>query len=223
MANSVVELTDDKGNLIGARGVESALSYQDLNAMINLWGEDQKLQLEKDKLAVRKYFLDHVNQNTVFFHSLQERLDYLVENEYYEKEILDQYSFEFITKLNDLAYSKKFRFEAFMGAYKFYTGYALKTFDGARYLERFEDRVVMVALTLAEGDEDRAIHLVEEIISGRFQPATPTFLNCGKKQRGEFVSCFLLRIEDNIESIARGSERHQRFLGHSRCRTCRHP
>ena len=204
MANSVVELTDDKGNLIGARGVESALSYQDLNAMINLWGQDQKLQLEKDKLAVRKYFLDHVNQNTVFFHSLKERLDYLVQNDYYEKEILDQYSFEFIQKLNDLAYSKKFRFAAFMGAYKFYTGYALKTFDGTRYLERFEDRVVMVALTLGEGNEDRAIHLVEEIISGRFQPATPNFLNCGKKQRGEFVSCFLLRIEDNMESIARG-------------------
>jgi ribonucleoside-diphosphate reductase alpha chain len=204
VANSVVELTDDKGNLIGARGVESALSYQDLNAMINLWGQDQKLQLEKDKLAVRKYFLDHVNQNTVFFHSLKERLDYLIQNDYYEKEILDQYSFEFIQKLNDLAYSKKFRFAAFMGAYKFYTGYALKTFDGTRYLERFEDRVVMVALTLGEGNEDRAIHLVEEIISGRFQPATPTFLNCGKKQRGEFVSCFLLRIEDNMESIARG-------------------
>jgi ribonucleoside-diphosphate reductase alpha chain len=46
--------------------------------------------------------------------------------------------------------------------------------------------------------------MVEEIISGRFQPATPTFLNCGKKQRGEFVSCFLLRIEDNMESISRG-------------------
>jgi ribonucleoside-diphosphate reductase alpha chain len=91
-----------------------------------------------------------------------------------------------------------------MGAYKFYTGYALKTFDGTRYLERFEDRVVMVALALAAGDENMAIHLVEEIISGRFQPATPTFLNCGKKQRGEFVSCFLLRIEDNMESIARG-------------------
>ncbi|NGE23253.1 ribonucleotide-diphosphate reductase subunit alpha, partial [Klebsiella pneumoniae] len=29
------------------------------------------------------------------------------------------------------------------------------------------------------------------------------FLNCGKKQRGEFVSCFLLRIEDNMESIGR--------------------
>ena len=204
MANQLVEVADDQGNLTGKQTIESAMSYQDLNAMINLWGADQKLQLEKDKLAVRKYFLDHVNQNTVFFHSLEERLDYLVENEYYEKEVLDQYSFSFIEQLEKLAYSKKFRFEAFMGAYKFYTGYALKTFDGTRYLERFEDRVVMVALTLAAGDESMATHLVEEIISGRFQPATPTFLNCGKKQRGEFVSCFLLRIEDNMESIARG-------------------
>ena len=204
MANQLVEVADDQGNLTGKQTIESAMSYQDLNAMINLWGPDQKLQLEKDKLAVRKYFLDHVNQNTVFFHSLEERLDYLVENDYYEKEVLDQYSFSFIEQLEKLAYSKKFRFEAFMGAYKFYTGYALKTFDGTRYLERFEDRVVMVALTLAAGDESMATHLVEEIISGRFQPATPTFLNCGKKQRGEFVSCFLLRIEDNMESIARG-------------------
>ena len=42
---------------------------------------------------------------------------------------------------------------------------------------------------------------VDEIIEGRFQPATPTFLNIGKAQRGEPVSCFLLRIEDNMESI----------------------
>ena len=203
MANATSELNNES-NSLKTVSVDSSLTYQDLNAMINLWGTDQKLQLEKDKLAVRKYFLEHVNQNTVFFHSLKERLDYLVENEYYEKEVLDQYSFEFIEKLEKLAYSKKFRFDAFMGAYKFYTGYALKTFDGSRYLERFEDRVVMVALALAQGNEDMATHLVEEMISGRFQPATPTFLNCGKKQRGEFVSCFLLRLEDNMESIARG-------------------
>ncbi len=61
----------------------------------------------------------------------------------------------------------------------------------------------MVALTLATGNQTLARELVEEIISGRFQPATPTFLNCGKKQRGELVSCFLLRIEDNMESIGR--------------------
>lgn len=180
------------------------MDYHSLNAMLNLYGDDGQIQFDKDREAAREYFLQHVNQNTVFFHSLKERLDYLVEKEYYEAAVLDQYSFEFITKLNDLAYSKKFRFDTFLGAFKYYTSYTLKTFDGKRYLERFEDRVVMTALGLAQGDEKLAVNLVEEIIGGRFQPATPTFLNTGKAQRGELVSCFLLRIEDNMESISRG-------------------
>ena len=178
-------------------------SYHELNAMLNLWSADGKIQFDKDKEAARAYFLDHVNLNTVFFHSLEEKIHYLVEHEYYEKDVLDQYSFEFIKGLFKQAYAYKFRFPTFVGAYKFYTQYALKTFDGERYLERFEDRVCMNALMLARGDEEFAQSLVDEIISGRFQPATPTFLNAGKKQRGEYVSCFLLRVEDNMESIAR--------------------
>lgn len=178
-------------------------SYHELNAMLNLYDANGQIQFDKDKEAAREYFLEHVNMSTVFFHSLKERLDYLVEHEYYEPGFLETYSFEFVEELTKLAYSYKFRFESFLGAFKFYTSYALKTFDGARYLERFEDRVVMVALTLAEGNEATARMLVDEMISGRFQPATPTFLNCGKAQRGEYVSCFLLRTEDNMESIAR--------------------
>ena len=153
--------------------------------------------------AAHQYFLEHVNQNTVFFHNQDEKLDYLVQENYYEREVLDQYSRNFVKSLLDRAYAKKFRFPTFLGAFKYYTSYTLKTFDGKRYLERFEDRVVMVALTLAAGDTTLAEKLVDEIIDGRFQPATPTFLNSGKKQRGEPVSCFLLRIEDNMESIGR--------------------
>ncbi|MCT9820663.1 class 1b ribonucleoside-diphosphate reductase subunit alpha [Microbacterium sp. W1N] len=180
------------------------LDYHALNAMLNLYGADGKIQFDADRRAAREYFLQHVNQNTVFFHSLKERLDYLVEKQYYEGAVLDKYPFEFIQSLNDRAYDAKFRFETFLGAFKYYTSYTLKTFDGKRYLERFEDRVVMTALGLADGDQKLAEQLVDEIISGRFQPATPTFLNTGKAQRGELVSCFLLRIEDNMESIARG-------------------
>jgi ribonucleoside-diphosphate reductase alpha chain len=178
-------------------------SYHELNAMLNLYGPNGEIQFDKDKEAAKAYFLDHVNQNTVFFHSLEEKIDYLIENEYYDKAVLDQYDFDFIKSLFKQAYSVKFRFDTFLGAYKFYTSYALKTFDGNRYLERFEDRVCMNALMLARGDKKLAKSMVDEIISGRFQPATPTFLNAGKMQRGEFVSCFLLRIEDNMESIAR--------------------
>ncbi len=178
-------------------------SYHELNAMLNLYDENSKIQFEKDREAAKAYFLDHVNLNTVFFHSIEEKLHYLIENEYYDEAVLNQYSDEFVKDLFKQTYAHKFRFPTFVGAYKFYTSYALKTFDGERYLERFEDRVVMNALMLARGDEQVAKDTVEEIISGRFQPATPTFLNAGKKQRGEFVSCFLLRVEDNMESIAR--------------------
>ncbi|MFB0833018.1 class 1b ribonucleoside-diphosphate reductase subunit alpha [Arthrobacter halodurans] len=180
------------------------LGYHELNAMLNLYGQDGRIQFGADRAAARQYFLQHVNNNTVFFHDLDEKLDYLVKHEYYERETLDQYTMNFVRDLFSRAYKKKFRFETFLGAFKFYTSYTLKTFDGKRYLERYEDRVCMVALHLARGDEELATQLVDEIIDGRFQPATPTFLNAGKAQRGELVSCFLLRVEDNMESIARG-------------------
>ncbi len=182
---------------------DQALDYHALNAMLNLYDDAGNIQFDKDKQAAHQYFLQHVNQNTVFFHNLREKLTYLVEEGYYEQDVLDQYSFNFVRDLYDHAYDKKFRFPTFLGAFKYYTSYTLKTFDGKRYLERYEDRVCMVALALARGDETLAKHLVDEIIAGRFQPATPTFLNAGKKQRGELVSCFLLRVEDNMESIGR--------------------
>lgn len=182
---------------------EDQLDYHALNALLNLYDEQGRIQFDKDRLAARQFFLQHVNQNTVFFHDLKEKLDYLVENKYYDPDVLDKYSFDFIKSLHKRAYGFKFRFKTFLGAFKYYTSYTLKTFDGKRYLERFEDRVVMVALALGDGDEKLAENLVEEIMTGRFQPATPTFLNEGKAQRGEPVSCFLLRIEDNMESIGR--------------------
>lgn len=183
--------------------MDNKLSYHELNAMLNIYDENGKIQFDKDREAAKAYFLDHVNQNTVFFHSLEEKIEYLVENEYYDKAVLDQYDFETIKDLFKHAYSYKFRFPTFVGAYKFYTQYALKNFAGDRYLERFEDRVVMNALMLGRGDSKFAKEVIDEIITNRFQPATPTFLNAGKKQRGEYVSCFLLRVEDNMESIAR--------------------
>ena len=125
--------------------------------MLNLYGADGEIQFDKDREAARAYFLQHVNQNTVFFHDLDEKLDYLVENKYYDPEVLEQYYRAFIKTLFEHAYSKKFRFQTFLGAFKYYTSYTLKTFDGKRYLERFEDRVCMVALTLADGDQDFAI------------------------------------------------------------------
>ncbi|WOI56226.1 class 1b ribonucleoside-diphosphate reductase subunit alpha [Palleronia sp. LCG004] len=185
------------------KGGEATRDYHALNAMLNLYDEAGHIRFDADRQAARHYFLTHVNRNTVFFHSLDEKLGYLVEEGYYEAAVLDQYPREFLHRIWDAAYARKFRFPTFLGAFKYYTSYTLKTRDGQRYLERFEDRVVMVALALAQGDEDLAMRLMDEIVTGRFQPATPTFLNAGKAQRGELISCFLLRVEDNMESIGR--------------------
>lgn len=179
------------------------VDYRSLNAELNLVGEDGKLQFHKDKQAVRQYFLTHVNRKTQFFHNLREKLDYLIDYGYYEEETIEQYEYSFVKNLFKRAYAYKFRFQSFLGAYKYYTSYTLKSFDGESYLERFEDRVSMTALYLAAGDEKLAEDILDSIMKGEFQPATPTFLNAGKAQRGELVSCFLLRIEDNMESIHR--------------------
>ena len=189
-------------------GVEEApspeLDYHALNAQLNLYDAEGHIQFDADRQAARQYFLTHVNKNTVFFHDLEEKLKYLVDEGYYEAPVIEQYDFVDVKDLYRRAYAYKFRFPTFLGAFKYYTSYTLKTFDGTRYLERFEDRVTMVAMYLGNGDIGTARALVDEIMSGRFQPATPTFLNAGKAARGELVSCFLLRVEDNMESIARG-------------------
>ncbi|EEW93645.1 class 1b ribonucleoside-diphosphate reductase subunit alpha [Granulicatella elegans] len=178
------------------------VTYFSLNNELNR-PVDGKIPLHKDKEAVRAFFLEHVNPNTVFFYTLDEKLDYLLEHDYLEEEFLNKYDREFVKSLMQEIYKKKFRFRSFMSAFKFYKQYALKTNDGERYLERFEDRIVFNALFLADGDEQLARDLAEEMIHQRYQPATPTFLNAGRKRRGELVSCFLIQTTDDMNSIGR--------------------
>lgn len=195
------------------------VTYFKLNNEVNI-PVDGEIPLYKDKEAVRAYFLEHINMNTVFFYTLEEKLDYLVRENYIDENILIQYpvptdepvhpenegkdyDFHFVKDLFDHIYSQKFRFNSFMGAYKFYTQYALKTNDGKKYLERYEDRIAFNALFLGDGDKDLALAIADEMIQQRYQPATPTFLNAGKKRRGEFVSCFLLDVNDSMLSIGR--------------------
>lgn len=187
---------------LGGNGLTQ--NYHELNAMLNLFGENGEIQTDKDKEAARQYFLQHVNPNTVFFHDLEEKIGYMTDNGYWDEEVFALYDYFDVKELFKYAYSFKFRFPTFVGAYKFYTSYALKNFAGDRYLERFEDRVSMTALYLAQGDHLQAESYVRLMMSGVYQPATPTFLNAGRKDSGELVSCFLLRIEDNMESIGRG-------------------
>ena len=183
---------------------DPAHDYHALNAMLNLYDADGRIQFGKDKAAEREYVTGHVATNTKRFESTGERLRYLIDHQYYAPAVFERYSPEFLDGFYAHAESSGFEFGTFLGAFKFYTSYALKTFDGKLYLEDFPQRCAAVALELAAGNEQRAVEYLDEMLSGAFQPATPTFLNLGKAQRGEAVSCFLVRIEDSMESISRG-------------------
>ena len=180
-------------------------NYNELNAQLNLFDESGKIQFEKDKEAAHNYFVnedDGVNSRTVFFHDLEEKVKFLVENKHWDEEVVLRYGFAFLKSLYKYAHSFKHRFQTFLGAEKFYTSYALRTNNGEKFLERFEDRVVLTAIAHST-DARHATRLVKHIIEGRFQPATPTFLNAGRAAAGGPTSCYLLRVDDNMESIAR--------------------
>ena len=53
---------------------DTDLDYHALNAMLNLYDADVRIQFERDKQAARQFFLQYVNTNTVFFHDLEEKL-----------------------------------------------------------------------------------------------------------------------------------------------------
>lgn len=178
------------------------MKYIELNnQMLQRDTKTGQYQLEKDKEATKDYFLNNVNLNTVFFHTLKEKLDYLIENDYYDEAYLKKYSFKDLKKLYKFIYNKKFRFESFMSAQMFYERYAMRTNDGKRILERYEDRIAANAIVLGNGDIEKAFKFAELLITQQYQPATPTFMNVLRKRGGNYVSCFLLEVEDSLNDL----------------------
>ena len=178
------------------------VKYYDYNNEVNI-PKNGQIQLNKDKLALEDFLKENVEPNTKHFSSLAERYQWLEDNDYIEPGFMSKYRDEFIEELYDYLQKQDFHFHSFMAAYKFYAQYALRTNDKEYYLENYIDRVAMNALYLANGDEELAMQLADEIIHQRYQPATPTFLNVGRKRRGEFVSCFAIQTTDDMNTIGR--------------------
>lgn len=174
----------------------------ELNNELNL-PEDGRIRLDKDQAALKLFLENEVKPKLKRFEKKHEHVKWMVENDYYDEEVFERYTAEFIDGLDERLRKAGFRFKTFMSAYKFYAQYAMKTNDQKIWLEDFCDRVLACTLTFADGDEELAEMIGEEIVHQRFQPATPSFLNAGRKRRGEFVSCFLLQTTDDMNSIGR--------------------
>ena len=171
------------------------------NEIANTYHTTGILDLEKEKETTKRFFLDEVNVKMRYFIDLEEKIKYLVNEGYYEKEFLDMYDFKFIKKIFKIAYSYNFRFPSFMSASKFYNSYALKSRNGEEILEKYEDRMAIIALYLAQGDKTLAEKGVRALMEA-YQSATPTTNNSGKKARGELVSCFEISPDDSMDSIS---------------------
>ena len=179
------------------------VTYFRLNNEINRPVNNQ-IPLHKDKEALDAFFKENVEPNYVKFNSFKERLDYLIEHDYIDTTMTDKYSVEFMEELHNWLYAQNFQFKSFMAAYKFYQQYALKTNDNEYYLENVEDRIWNNALYFADGNEQLAKDLAEELVNQRYQPATPSYLSAGRSRRGELISCFLIDIsQDSMNSIGR--------------------
>ncbi|MBJ6361565.1 class 1b ribonucleoside-diphosphate reductase subunit alpha [Paenibacillus sp. GCM10012307] len=173
--------------------------HVELNNQLMRRNEDGFFQLDKDKEAV-KAFMEDIQTKSVVFGSITERVNYLIENHYYEN-VYEKYTHEEVEEVIRFAHSFNFEFQSYMAASKFYTDYAMRTNDRSKFLEHYADRVSMVALHLASGSAATARELTAAMMEQRVQPATPTFLNAGKSRRGEMVSCFLLEMDDALNSI----------------------
>lgn len=178
------------------------VTYFRLNNEINI-PRDGIIPLHKDKEALEAFLIENVEPNYIKFDSFHDRLNYLIDNDYIDVDMIDKYSFDFMENLYNWIYEQNFEFGSFMAAYKFYQQYALKTNDGEYYLEHLEDRVWNNALYFGNGDEALAKSLAEEMITQRYQPATPSYLSAGRSRAGGMVSCFLLTTADDMNDIGR--------------------
>ena len=178
------------------------VTYFRLNNEINRPVNGQ-IMLHKDKEALDAFFKENVVPNSMVFDSILDKIDYLIKHNYIETGFIKKYRPEFFVELYQFIKEQNFQFKSFMAAYKFYNQYALKTNDGEYYLENMEDRVFFNAVYFADGDEAIATDIANEIIHQRYQPATPSFLNAGRARRGELVSCFLIQVTDDMNSIGR--------------------
>lgn len=178
------------------------MKYIKLNNEVIIKDKNGKYQLEKDIEALNSYLDEHIYPRMKKFNTFEERLTFLLENSYYSKDIIDKYSIKFIKETYKAIENENFTFKSYMSANKFYQNYALKSNDGKEILENYNDKVLIVALALGDGNEDLALNLAIKLIRQEFQPATPTFLNAGRQRAGEMVSCFLISVEDSTEGIS---------------------
>ena len=124
---------------------DRAHDWHALNAMLNLYDDQGRIQFDKDRQAEREYIEKHVRPNTISFESTHDRLDYLIANGYYDKPVFDRYDDDFLDDFYNDVNDCGFEFDTFLGAFKFYQSFSFQADDGIRIADLWlECRRVML-------------------------------------------------------------------------------
>ncbi len=178
-----------------------ATKHIELNNLVKQQTPEGLWDVAKDKEAAEVFLKEefearYVNEGSQFM-----RIRKLIDEGIYNPKLLDWYNEDQIEDFYQHAKTFNHTFGSYMAVKKFFDGYATKTLDRSQILESYIDRVLIVAMYLGKGRNAQVKDLIEEMLTGRYQPATPTFQDAGKANSGEMVSCFLLEMDDNLNSI----------------------
>lgn len=109
-----------------AERITAAVDFHALNAMLNLYDSEAASRLKKIARRLRPLWRPRFSP-TPSPSQPEDKLSWLVSEGYYDPQVLAGYDRGFVLALFAHARRAPFRFQTFLGAWKFYTSYALKT------------------------------------------------------------------------------------------------
>ena len=162
-----------------------------------------QIPLHKDKEALRAFFLENVKPNSMAFNSITDKINYLIENDYIESEFIGKYEPAFIENC-----LQKFILKNSASNLSWQPTSSTNNMPSKQTMASLTSKVLKIVFystpfTLLMVMKNLASDLANEMIHQRYQPATPSFLNAGRSRRGELVSCFLIQVTDDMNSIGR--------------------
>lgn len=134
--------------------------------------------------------------NTFYDAMLELFLDEKIEPSFFE--IIETHRLELDKKIK---HNRDYRFD-FFGIKTLERSYLLKNNKNI-IVERPQYMYMRVALAIHLNDIKEVLHTYELMSQGYFTHATPTLFNAGTKYN-QMSSCFLLGVDDNLESIYKG-------------------
>lgn len=213
------ELTEEEVSKVMDKNIwdDTYLKYNNLCAKRNEHGE---YSLHLDKVAIELLELQ-MEKATLKFENKKERMKFMIENKFYKEDLIrGDISYDDIEKIYDAYEKANIGEQAFYSVFQFLNAQSYKVSEKVfkdieielpevmfedKYviLESRSDRAVAIALdSQGHFGLDKVIEDVIHMATRTGHPSSPTYSNGGIKEAGQLTSCFILKYDDNMDSIA---------------------